>query len=122
MITGIGTDIVEIKRIEYAIEKYGDRFLNKIFTNNEIEFCKKRTNFVHSLAKMFAIKEATGKAISDMRGIGWRDIEVDHDKFGKPIVLLHNKAKEKIKSCTNIFVSTSDEKLYATAFVIIVGK
>ena len=119
MIIGIGTDIVEIKRIESAITKYGERFLRKIFTKSEIEFCKTRVNFVQSLSKMFAVKEATAKAISDMRGIGWHDIEVDHDEFGKPVVCLHNAAQEKIPSNSTVLVTVSDEKLYAIAFVVI---
>ena len=119
MILGIGTDLVKIDRIKAVYDNHGQRFLNKIFTENERFFCQKRVDFIASFSKMFAIKEASGKAIGDMRGIGWHDIEVFHNNLGKPYVILHNNACKKIPITSKIEVSVSDEKEYAVAFVII---
>jgi holo-[acyl-carrier protein] synthase len=122
MIIGIGVDIVDIRRIERLIHKYQERFIKKVFSEQEIAFCQKRSRFVASFAKMFSLKEATVKAISDFSGIFWHNIEIMHDSFGKPIILLSGNALRNLqKRCKNfsISASVSDEKNYATAFVLI---
>lgn len=87
-----GIDLIEIARIESAIERHGDVFLNRIFTAQEIESCKGRAE---SFAGRFAVKEAVAKAMGT--GIGdfsWREIEIVRDGMGKPRLVLHNKALE----------------------------
>lgn len=117
-----GTDIIEIDRIKEAIEKTNDKFLNKIFSTREIEYCesKKNAKYEHYAAR-FAAKEAVFKSVSiflkDKYDITWKDAEILNDKNGKPYVILNDiYFKEKIKS---IDVSMSHCKNYATANVIV---
>lgn len=124
MIVGIGIDILDMRRIEGIIDRQGERFLRKIYTPQEREFCQKRHRFVESFAKIFALKEATIKAISHVPGVFWKDIEVGHDENGKPLITLHNAAltnlqKRRKNAAFHIEASTSDDYPYATAFVII---
>jgi holo-[acyl-carrier protein] synthase len=128
MIIGIGTDIVDIDRVRSAICKHGERFLNRIFTRDEISFSKKRLLSAESFAKIFAAKEAVIKAISDAHGMSWHDIEVLHEDSGCPCISLKGGALRNIQSRSiaaggnenlRISVSISDEKNYAIAFVVI---
>ena len=112
-----GTDIIEVKRIQDAIENIGETFLNKIYTKKEIEYCinKKEMKYQH-LAARFAAKEAIYKAISyllkDKYEITWTDVEVCNDENGKPYVnFLNNKPKE----IEQIDISLSHIKEYAIA-------
>ena len=125
MILGIGIDIIEIKRIKKVIDKYGQRFKNKCFHKNEIFRSEKKFNSVESYAKRYAAKEACAKALGTglARGVHWKDIEINNNEFGKPHIILHNKAKKYLtdlgnKKC-NIVVSLTDEKELAIANVII---
>ena len=125
MIIGIGTDIVDIRRIENTIQKYGEKFKKRCFSINEINRSEKKFNTVNSYAKRYAAKEACSKALGTglARGIFWKDIEVKNNKYGKPLIILHNNALNRIIKMTNkdyrIEVSLSDEKNYAIANVII---
>ena len=125
MIIGMGTDIIDIRRIKKTIEKYGFRFKNKCFLNSEINKSQTRKKSTESYAKRYAAKEACSKALGTglARGVFWKDIEVINDKFGKPKIILHNKAKKLLNKFNyknpNIEVSLSDEKDYAIANVII---
>ena len=126
MIYGSGIDIIDINRIRKVINKYGDRFKKKCFTISEIERSEKRLNSVESYAKRYAAKEACAKALGTglARGVFWKDIEVENNKYGKPFIKLHGKANVIYKninktSNTQIEVSLSDEKKYAIANVII---
>ena len=126
MIHGIGTDIIDIKRIRRVIKKYGNRFKNRCFSVNEIEISEKRLNSIESYAKRYAAKEACAKALGTglARGVFWKDIEVVNNQYGKPFIKLHGKAKDIFRnmdkaSDTKIEVSLSDEKKYAIANVTI---
>ena len=125
MILGIGIDIININRIEKAINKYGDRFINKCFVQSEIQKSESRRKKIQSFAKRFAAKEACAKALGTglSKGVFWKDIEVRNDKLGKPIIILHNKALRILKQIssknTRIEISLSDEKNYAISNVII---
>jgi holo-[acyl-carrier protein] synthase len=129
MIITNGIDIIDIRRIKKTIDKYKFRFKNKCFHQSEISNSEKRLKSVESYAKRYAAKEACAKALGTglARGVFWKDIEIQNDKFGKPKIKLHNNAlkflKKMIKSndCS-IEVSLSDEKKYAIANVIIYGK
>lgn len=125
MIIGIGVDILDIKRIQHLFQKFENQFEQKFFTSQEIKFCKKRKTVVESFAKMFSIKEAVIKAISDASGIFWHDIEIFHDDNGKPYVKLAGNALKNLSKKSenfNIEVSVSDEPPYVTAFVVIESK
>jgi len=125
MIIGIGTDIIDIRRIEKVINKYGSRFKKKCFLDSEIEKSESRKNIVQSYAKRYAAKEACSKALGTglARGIFWKDIEIKNNKYGKPIIYLHNNAIKFLKKiCSKtakIEVSLSDERNYAISNVII---
>ncbi len=118
MIFGIGTDIIEIQRIEKAAHL--DGFLKKIFTENEINFFKHKKS--ESIAGNFAAKEAFSKALgSGFRGFSPIDIEVLREKNGKPEIILHDNAKKIADDfgIKNIFISISHCKDYAMATVIL---
>ena len=125
MIIGIGTDIIDTRRIKNAINRYGEKFKKRCFSNNEIIRSENRFNSTNSYAKRYAAKEACSKALGTglAKGIFWKDIEVINDKYGKPFIKLHNNALKRINKITkkdyNIEVSLSDEKNYAIANVII---
>ena len=120
MIYGVGVDIVDIRRIDALLNKFGDHFLNRYYTQQEIDFCSSRKRISSSLAKMFAIKEAVIKAISAPRYLKWHDIEIVHKLNGKPEVILHGYAQSELKCDTAIInISTSDEYPYAIAFAMI---
>ncbi len=115
-----GTDIIEIDRIKSSIEDRGTLFLNKIYTQAEIEYCEGRKNAKYQhYAGRFAAKEAIFKAISetleDKYEITWSDVEIVNDKFGKPKVHFLNK-----KFNVQCEISISHCKSYATATAIIV--
>ena len=116
-----GTDIIEIKRIKENISKNGEKFINRIFTENEIKYFETRkTEKYKSYAGRFAAKEAIYKAISenlkDEKTIGWKDIEIVNKDSGKPEVEFKNI---EIKNINYIDVSISHCKEYATATAVI---
>ena len=125
MIIGLGTDIIDIRRIEKTIEKYGNRFKNKCFLLSEINRSENKKNTIESYAKRYAAKEACSKALGTglARGVFWKDIEIINNKMGKPIIILHNNAAKLLNNMHSkklkIEVSLSDEKKYAIANVII---
>ena len=124
MIVGVGIDIVDVRRIGALFHKFGGHFLKKIYTEQEITFCCARNNVVNSLAKMYALKEATIKALSDAKGIKWHDMEILHDQNGRPEVKLRGIALENLQKKANAFsiqASVSDEQIYAVAYVLIDG-
>lgn len=94
MIKGIGIDIIEIRRIELAIQK-NNGFLKRLFNASEIQIFEEKGFKASNIAGFFAAKEACLKALgTGLRGMQWRDIEICNDSLGKPYVLLHNNAKE----------------------------
>ena len=125
MIRGIGVDIVNVDRIEKAVERWGYRFLKRIFTPAEIERCQKRARPAQCLALRFAAKEAFVKALGlGMRkGLRWRDIEVVHDHLGKPDLVLHNQAQRLLEAveASRTWLSLSDERESAFAVVVLEG-
>ena len=128
MILGIGTDIIDIRRIQKTFLKYGDKFKKRCFLKSEITKSESRKNIYSSYAKRYAAKEACAKALGTglARGVFWKDIEIINNKYGKPSIILHNKAYEKLIKLSsnklNIELSLSDEKIYAIANVIIFEK
>ena len=125
-IFGIGTDIINIKRMEKSIKKNGDNFINKVFSKNEILYCKKKKNPFPFYAKRFAAKEALSKALGTgiRKGIKFKNIEITNDDFGKPSIELKGTTatflKKKIKTKKyDIHLSLSDDIPWAQATVII---
>ena len=123
MIVGTGIDIAEVPRIREAIERYGQRFLNRIFTEGEIQYCESKANRVERYAARFAAKEAGMKAIGTgwNHGVRWRDIEVARKPGGRPSLVLHGKAAEFAAKlgATNIALSLTHTAEQAMAQVIL---
>jgi len=125
-IFGIGTDIVNIKRVHKSLRKNKAIFKNRIFSKREIVYCDKKNNPSTFYAKRFAAKEALSKALGTgiRKGINFKDIEILNDNFGKPSIKLKgstaNFLKKKIKSKKySIYLSLSDDLPWAQATVII---
>lgn len=115
----VGIDIIEVKRIERAIKKWGERFLKRIFLPEEESYCKSRRNPYIFFSARFAAKEAFSKALGlGIRRISWKDIEVTHNEMGKPILIIRGKSK-KILAGRRLDVSISHTDNLATAIVII---
>ena len=120
MILGVGTDIVELRRIKNAIERNG-RFLEKIFTTSELDYLKSRNLRTEYVAGRFAAKEAVAKALgTGFRGFDFKDIEIDRTTLGKPIVTLKGKAKliAKKEGKYNIHLSISHGIDSAVAYAV----
>jgi holo-[acyl-carrier protein] synthase len=94
MILGTGVDIAEVPRIRESIERFGDRFLHRIFTDSEIHYCEQKATRFESYAARFAAKEAGMKALGTgwSRGVRWRDIEVVRPKGQRPTIQFHGEA------------------------------
>ena len=96
MIVGTGIDIVEVPRVAAAIDRFGQRFLQRIFTAAEIRYCESKANRVERYAARFAAKEAAMKAIGTgwRQGVRWQDFEVKRQPTGRPMLALSGKAAE----------------------------
>jgi len=113
-----GVDIIEILRIRQILERYGERFLDRIFTAAEIAYCRGRAP---NLAARFAAKEATMKALgTGVRGVGWKDIEVVRQNSGAPGIKLHGRAKSRAQrlGIQEMALSLSHSREYAVASVV----
>jgi holo-[acyl-carrier protein] synthase len=126
MIYGIGIDLIEIHRIKGELEKFGDRFCGSIFTEDEVEYCKKGSNIdvqAQCFAGRFSAKEAFFKSIgTGLRNkFSWKDVEIMNDELGKPSFRLRNKAREFIEAIgvSNIQLSISHSRENAVAVVIL---
>ncbi len=114
----VGVDIIEIARIEAALERWGARFLARVFTENEVRFCRGRAP---ELAVRFAAKEAVMKALgTGVRGIGWREIEILPMRGGKPLVFLHGRAEQRAKflGLQDFAISLTHSRDFAIASVV----
>ena len=125
-IFGIGTDIVNIKRMEKSLKRHGDRFKNNIFSKNEISYCEKNKNPGPFYAKRFAAKEALSKALGTgiRKNIKFKNIEIRNDSYGKPSIKLKGAVDDYLKKKIrrkkyNIHLSLSDDIPWAQATVII---
>lgn len=117
MIVGTGVDITEVKRLRQAAEKWGNEFLNRVFTSRELENAKTRGSLYQHLAGRFAAKEAVFKALGN-KDLSWQDVEILNDADGKPsCAVLNNKGKN-----IQVHVSISHVKNYAVANAIITQK
>ena len=123
MVEAIGVDIVEVERIRQVISRWGERFLRRVFTPEEIQYCRGRRDSYSAFALRFAAKEAVRKAIGVGRrgeGIAWTDVVVLNDRTGRPQVLLRNRARQRVGE-RRVLISLSDTRQLAIAQVVLVG-
>ena len=113
-----GVDIIEIPRIKQVLDRYGQRFLNRVFTPDEIAYCRGRAP---NLAGRFAAIEAAMKALgTGVRGVSWKDIEVIRADSGAPSLRLHGRAEKRAErlQMSEMSLSISHSREYAVAFVV----
>jgi holo-[acyl-carrier protein] synthase len=124
-IAGIGTDIVECLRIAQMIERHGELFIGRVYTEHEIDYCRRRRASTQHFAGRWAAKEAILKALGTgwIRGISWRDMEVRNEKGGKPTVAFRGGARDVIemKGIRDVMISISHCRSHATALAIAMG-
>ena len=114
----VGVDIVEIDRIASAVERWGERFLNRVYTEAELAYCQGRAE---RLAARFAAKEAVMKALgTGLQGVGWLDVEVVRPRGQAPTIALHGRAVERAQALDfqQLAVSLSHSRAYAVASVV----
>ncbi len=124
MIYGIGVDLVKVARIERVLERHGDRFLERVFTEREIAYCRGKAWTASGLAMRFAAKEAFSKALGvGLRkgGIRWREVEVIPNPLGKPELYVSGRAAALCETAgiSNLHLSLTDEDNRALAVVIL---
>ena len=127
MIIGIGTDLTNIQRIQRILDRYGDRFKERIFSEGEQKKAESRRNEAETYAKRWAAKEACSKALGTglRMGIAWRDMTVTNLKSGQPIMTVSGWAQDRLDSITpvghipKIHVSLTDDYPWAQAFIVI---
>lgn len=127
MILGIGNDIIDIRRIEKTLDRFGERFVTRIYTEIEVKKSERRLNRVESYAKRYAAKEACSKALGTgfRKGVFWKDMGVINLPSGKPTMSLTGGALEQLKKITppgmraEIHLTITDEPPQAQAFVLI---
>ena len=123
MIYGIGMDLVKVKRIEEALKRWGERFQDKVFTSGEVHYCLQKKNPSPNFAARFAAKEAFVKAlgIGIRRGVHWRDVEVQRDPLGKPVLKLYGRAVEicQQEKIGGLFLSLTHDGDYSGAIVVL---
>lgn len=127
MILGVGTDLANIDRIAGVLERHGDRFRNRVFTEAEQRKAERRKDVAGTYAKRWAAKEACSKALGTglRMGISWKDMAVSNLKTGQPVMTVTGWAAERLKDMTpegheaTIHVSLTDDHPWAQAFVVI---
>ncbi len=125
MILGLGVDLVEIERLRRVFSRYGQRFLDRVYTPAEQELALSRQDPSMYLAALFAAKEAASKALgTGLRGVGWREMEVRHEPSGKPYLVFYGRAKQRLISLGAVrsHVSLSHERSHAVAVVLLEGE
>jgi holo-[acyl-carrier protein] synthase len=125
-VISIGTDIVEVVRIGQMIERHGEVFLNRVYTDDEIRYCQRRKEYTQHFAGRWAAKEAVMKTLGTgwSRGVGWRDIEICSSRSGAPSIVLRGAAREIAEQTgiCDVLISISHCRSFATATAIAVGR
>jgi holo-[acyl-carrier protein] synthase len=121
MVLGLGIDIIEIARVRKSIDTYGENFLNKVYTENEIKYCNSKFNKYQHFAARFAAKEAVYKALTSgwKEGLRWKDIEVQNDTSGMPSIKPSGRLQSFLSENSQLRVSISHSDNYVTAVAII---
>ncbi len=120
MVEGLGVDVVDIARVRGIVDRWGDHFLRKVFTDREIAYARARKNSLHHIAARFAVKEAVAKAVATgwQGGFRWKDVEVENDAKGKPSVVLGGALKTLLEGANiQISISHSDTVVIGVAIV-----
>lgn len=124
-ILGIGTDITECLRIARMIERHGELFINRVYTPEEIRYCRSRKQATQHFTGRWAAKEAILKALGTgwRRGISWRDIEIRNEPGGKPMVAVRGGVKEMVErlGISRLLVSISHCRTHAMAHALALG-
>ena len=123
MIVGSGIDLVEITRIQHSVDRYGDRFLDRVYTQAEKTYCLRKRNAAESLAARFAAKEAGAKALGTgiSQGVNWLEIEVVREPSGRPGLQFHGRAADRAESMgvRNAALSLTHTREMAMASVVL---
>jgi len=127
MILGVGTDLSDIRRIEKTLERFGNKFAERICTDREIAKAHRRANLAAEYSKCFAAKEACAKALGTgfRMGVFWRDLELGNETSGKPTIIMHGGARERLEALLpegmepQINISLTDEYPLTHAIVIL---
>jgi holo-[acyl-carrier protein] synthase len=126
MIVGSGIDLAEIGRIQQSIERYGQRFLDRVYTAAEQAYCKRKRNSAESFAARFAAKEAGAKALGTgiSHGVNWLEIEVVREPSGRPTLQFHGRAAERAQrlGATHAVLSITHTNDLAMASVVLEGE
>ena len=122
MVIGVGTDLIEIVRIAHSIDRFGDRFLRRVFTPREIAYCQRKKYAAESFAARFAAKEAAAKALGTgiSQGVSWLELEVVRQPSGRPTLHLTGRAAQRALhlGVANISLSLTHSKDIALAVVV----
>ena len=120
-VLGIGVDIIETERIEHSLQRFGERFLHRVFTDGEISYCQSMKYPARHFAARFAAKEAVSKAFGTGIGksMGWRDIDIRKKPSGEPFVVLDGQAKSlaEDRNVRDVWISLSHTNHHAVAMI-----
>ena len=123
MVLGLGTDLIETRRVQESIDRFGERFLERIFTAGEIAYCNRKRNSAESFAARFAAKEAGAKALGTgiSRGVSWKEFEVRRETSGRPTLHLSGRAAELAEAMgvRKIQLSLTHSRELAMAVVVV---
>jgi holo-[acyl-carrier protein] synthase len=125
MLIGTGVDLIEIERIAHSIERFGERFLHRVYTEDEIAYCQRKRSSAESFAARFAAKEAGAKALGTgiSRGVTWSEFAVRREAGGRPVLALSGRAEVLAKELgvKNISLSLTHTGTMAMAMVVMEG-
>jgi holo-[acyl-carrier protein] synthase len=122
MVIGVGTDLIEIDRMEASIKRFGERFLERIFTPGEIDYCLRKKASAESFAARFAAKEAGAKALGTgiSRGVSWKEIEVRREPGERPTLHWSGRAAERAEAMGVVRTELSLTHSRSTAMALVV--
>src|SRR6266404_6122419 len=124
-VLGIGVDLVEVERIQHSLDRFGERFMKRVFTEGEIVYCQSMKFPARHFAARFAAKEAVSKAFGTGIGkaMGWRDIDIHKKPSGEPFVVLGGSAKSlaEERKIRGVWVSLSHSEQHAVATIVLEG-
>ena len=123
MVLGLGTDLIETGRVEASIKRFGERFLERVYSPEEIAYCQRKKNAAESFAARFAAKEALAKALGAPQGLAWHDAEVVSEESGRPRLELRGtvRARADELGVRHVHVSLSHDAGVASAVVVLEG-
>ena len=123
MMLGLGTDLIETSRVQESMNRFGQRFLERIYTAGEIAYCRRKKNAAESFAARFAAKEAGTKALGTgiSRGVSWKELEVRREAGGRPVLHLTGRAAERATAMgvRRIHLSLTHSRDLAMAVVVV---